>query len=413
MFVSSRVKDINESITLKLNAMASEMADSGRSIFNLTAGQLPFRPPNEFTDFIKAEVNFLKSFQYTPVPGFKELRKKFMSYVEKSRHIDFSKSGVDFDCIISNGGKHSLANVIWSLIDPGDEVIILAPYWVSYPQLVQFCRGIPVIIQSSIFDAFTPNIEDIRRAICPKTKAIIINSPNNPSGIHYSKQWMKEFGELMLDYPDITIINDEIYYELSYFDPGPTYFYQQYPQLLKQTVIVDGISKSLASTGLRIGFCVAPQNMVQAMSKLQGQTTSGANALIQRALINCDFDMFSHYLTPIKNHLRSNAQTVQELLRKADLANCWYQTTSAFYYMMDFSSAPVIEHYRKDKDDHNDYAHQIAEDLLASEGVAIVPGTDFGIPNSARMSLVLESGPFTEAMGKLIHFMKRGPKLSS
>lgn len=409
MLVSSRVRDINESITLKLNARAMELSESGKNIYNLTAGQLPFRPMNEFVEQIKNELNFLKSFQYSPVAGFKDLRTKVMKYIEKTRNIDLGVLGDKFDCIISNGGKHSLANALWSLVDPGDEVIVLAPYWVSYPQLIKFCRGVPIIVNSGLFETFSPSIDEIRKAISDKTKMIIVNSPNNPAGIHYSKDWMKDFGLLLKENPQICVISDEIYFELSYFDPGPTYFYQYYPELLERTIIIDGISKALASTGLRIGFGIAPTNIADAMAKLQGQTTSGANSLIQRALAQVDFDLIPSFVTPIRGHLRHNAQIVQDYLRNAGLAKSWYQSTSAFYFLLDFSNTPLMNNYREDAHDRSDYSHQISEDLLNKHSIAVVPGADFGAPNCARISLVMESGPLKESFERIVNFMKTTP----
>ena len=166
--------------------------------------------------------------------------------VEKTRKINFDAAGVDADCVVTNGGKHAIANVLGTLINPEDEVILLAPFWVSYPAIIKFCHGVPVTVTSSIFDVYTPSIDDIRAKITDKTKAIIVNSPSNPSGVNYSDEWMNDFGELMKEYPNIGIISDEIYYQLYYFDPKPTYFYQKHPELLKRTVIVDGISKTLA-----------------------------------------------------------------------------------------------------------------------------------------------------------------------
>jgi len=398
MELSYRVRDIKESITLKLNAKAMELAESGRHIFNLTAGQLPFRPLNEFVDLIRSELNFVRSYQYSPVAGFQDLRQKIMNYVQKSRGINFKDHDIEFSCMVSNGAKHCLSNVLGALIEPGDEIIILAPYWVSYPQMVKFCRGVPITISSNIFDVFIPSLEEIKRAISSKTKAIIINSPNNPTGTHYSDSWMKGFGELMLENPHVNIISDEIYYELFYFDPRPTYFYHHFPQLLSRTVIVDGISKTLASTGLRIGYTVGPKDLIDVLTKLQGQTTSGANSLIQRALVHFDFDMVAEYLGPIKGHLRSNAQIVRENYRDYNLAHCWYQPFSAFYYMVDFTRTPLMNDYRKGPDDKEDYADQICLDFLEKYGVAMVPGGDFGMPNAARISLVLEKEQFAEAM---------------
>jgi aspartate aminotransferase len=400
MNYSSRVRSISESVTLKLNAKAMELQDQGRLVYNLTAGQLPFRPDGRFVECVQKELAFLKSYQYCPVAGFNELRSKVLKYIENSRNVTFPKDQ-QFDVVVSNGAKHSLINILMTIIDPSDEVILLAPYWVSYSQMVNLCDGESIIVGSNVYDCFTPSIEDIRKSISHKTKAIILNSPNNPTGTHYSKEWMDEFGKLMLEHPDIWIISDEIYYELYYFDPKPAYFYQIYPELLKRTVIVDGISKTLACTGLRIGYAVAPKELVSLMTRLQGQTTSGASSLIQRALVNFDFELQNEFLEPIKVHLRNNSKIVREAYRRANLDSEWYQTTSAFYYLVDFSRTPLMNKFKQNEEDPGDYATEICDLLLEKDGLVMVPGTDFGVKNAARISLVMESGPFEEAMSKL------------
>ncbi len=408
MELSSRVKGMPESVTLKLNSKAMELAEKGLQVYNLTAGQLPFRPPQDFIDSIRSELDFLKSYQYSPVAGFVDLRKKIIQHVESARGINFSSDvldGVDFDCVISNGAKHSISNILGALIDPGDEVIIIAPYWISYPEMIKFCRGTPVVVSSSIFDVFTPPLAEIKKAISEKTKAIIINSPNNPAGVHYSDEWMSEFADLLLEHPNIAVISDEIYFEVCYYDPKPTYFYQKKPELLKRTIIVDGISKAFASTGLRIGYCVAPKNICKGIENLQGQLTSSANSLVQRAMMNYNFSNSSQFLTPVKNHLRDNATIIREKLKDNDLMKCWYQPVSAFYFMIDFTQAPVFKKYQKDKTDTTDYSVQICEDMLNTLGVVIVPGTDFGMSNSARISLVLHKEVFSEAIEKIVKFM--------
>ena len=426
MRLNQRVRGLNESITMKLNTRAMALAEEGLKIYNLTAGQLPFRTLPEFVELIKAELNFIRSFQYPPVAGLPELRKKVLEYFERSRNLNLENitaeirksekpaneededetvgpdKTFEFTSIICNGAKHALSSVFGSLIDPGDEVIILTPYWVSYPEMVRLYRGEPIIINSSIFDVFVPNLDDIRRAMGHKTKAIVINTPNNPTGTHYSNEWMKGFADLMMEHPDVAIISDEIYYEVFYFDPRPTYFYQYRPELLKRTVIVDGISKTLAATGLRLGWAIGPKHFLEGVSKLQGHTTSGASSLIQRALVHLDFSMIEHYLTPIKAHLRLNAQVIREKYRDYGLAHTWYQPFSAFYYMVDFSRAPLMKKYKKSEEDKTDYSHQICQDFLDQYGVAMVPGTSFGMPNSARISLVLEKEQFKEAMDILV-----------
>jgi aspartate aminotransferase len=408
MKFSKRISDITESVTLKLNARAVELKKQGKRIFNLTAGQLPFRPSSGLVEKINSNTNFLMSFQYTPVAGIPDLRSKFIKHVEETRNIDFGASeikNIDFDCIISNGAKHSIFLSLWSLVGAGDEVVILSPFWVSYPEMIKLCGAKPVKVDSNIFDNFEPDLDKIRKAITSNTKAIIINSPTNPTGTHYRVEWMNDFGKLMLEFPDITIISDEIYYQLVYFDPRPTYFYQKYPELLSRTIIVDGISKILASTGIRIGFSIAPKEIVKSMSKLQGHTTSGANSLIQKALIDYDLSDIEVFLSPIKDHLRLNAKILRNSFREENMPQVWYQTVSAFYFLIDFSECPVMKKYSKGVDDKNDYATVICEDILNNLGVAIVPSTDFGIANSARISLVLEPKDFEEAVKIILKFL--------
>jgi aspartate aminotransferase len=405
MELSSRVRGMQESVTLRLNSKAMELTEDGKQVYNLTAGQLPFRPPQDLIESIRSELDFLKSFQYSPVAGFLDLRKKIMNHIESSRGINYSSLDEEFDCVISNGAKHSISNILGALINPSDEVIIISPYWNSYPEMIKFCRGVPIEVKSSIFDVFTPPLAEIRKAISERTKVIIINSPNNPSGIHYSEEWMMEFGQILLENPHVNVISDEIYFEVVYYDPKPTYFYQKYPELLKRTVIVDGISKAFASTGLRIGYCIAPKNVCKGIENLQGQLTSSANSLIQRALINYNFSNSHQFLTPVKNHLRENSNIIRDKFKDANIMKCWYQPVSAFYFMIDFSQTPIFTKYKKDKNDKTDYSYQICDDILDQLGVVIVPGTDFGMPNSARISLVLQATTFAEAMDKIVQFL--------
>lgn len=403
MYLSSRVKEANDSVTLKVNEKINKLSKSGKHIYNMTAGQLPFKPAPEFIKVVGQQLNFLKSYQYSPVQGFSELNIKFMNYVEKKRAIEFKADEMEFDCIVSNGSKHTLYNILGALLNPGDEVILLTPYWVSYPEMIKFWGGVVQVVKSNAFDAFTPHIEDIKKVISQRTKAIIINSPNNPAGIHYSDKWMKEFAEFIKGHPEIAIISDELYSELFYFDPKPTYFYQYEPALLKQTIIVDGISKSFACTGLRVGFCIGDKKLIDGMTKIQSQTTSGANSLIQKSLMEFDFDLLENFFDPVKIQLRQCAQIVRERFRAENLSHCWYQTMSGFYYFIDFTRMPFFEKWIDEQ--NSDKSEEIVNAILEETGVALVPGAAFGYPNSARMSMTLELAPFEEALTKLLKFL--------
>jgi aspartate aminotransferase len=403
MLLSSRVKGLSYSITMKLNEKALNMTDEGKVIYNLSGGQLPIKPLPEFIEKIHHQLNFLKSYQYSPVAGFPNLRKKLTKYVTEARNLPPETFETDFDCIVSNGSKHVIYNALGALIDPGDEVILLAPFWVSYPEMVKFWGGTPQVVKSNVFDAFVPAIEDIRKVMTPRTKAIIVNSPNNPTGVHYSEAWMKEFAAFLHEFPDLIVLSDEVYSEIYYFDPKPSYFYQFDPTLLSRTIIIHAISKTLASTGLRLGYAIGPADLINAMGKIQGQTTSGPNSLIQRALMDFDLKFVETFLGPVKHHIRQNAAHLREKFRDSNLGHCWYQSTSAFYFMIDFSRTPMFARFESDKD----HSYAIADELLQNEGITVVPGSDFGLPNSARIALVIEEVPFQEAISKIIKYLKR------
>lgn len=406
MFLSSRVKNINEPVTLKLNEKAQELHDSGVHVYNLTLGQLPFKPIPEFTNKIVAQVNFLKSFQYSPPAGFADLREKFMQSLEQSRGVKFDRS--QYDCVISNGAKHTIYNILGAVVDPGDEVVIISPYWISYPEMIKFWGGVPIVVKTKSYNAYIPDIDELKKVLTSRTKMIIINSPNNPSGLHYPDSWMQEFGNMMMEFPDTWILSDEIYCDLYYYDPKPSFYYQKKTELLARTIIVEGISKTYASPGLRIGYCVAPTKLAEAVTLIQSQTTSGPSSLIQRALMELDFQKNLEYLNPIKAHLRRNADILREAFRKANLSNCWYQTLSAFYFTLDFSLTPCYQIYKKEND--SDVSTQICEDLLREKSVALIPASDFGLTNAARISLVLDKEPFTHAMERLTEFLNSTPK---
>lgn len=403
MRLSSRSRYLHDSITMKLNEKSLELTEAGKVIYNLSNGQLPIKPPASFIEKIHHELNFFKSYQYSPSAGFPSLRKKLLNHFIQTRKLPYEAIEADWDTIVSNGSKHSLYNAFGAIVDPDDEVILLAPYWVSYPEMVKFWGGKPVVVKSNVFDAFVPAIEDIKKAITSKTKVIVINSPNNPSGVHYSEAWMKDFTNLLLEHPDIVIISDEVYSDICYFDPRPTYFYQYDNKLLERTIIVHAISKSLAATGLRLGWAIAPKKVVEVMAKIQGQTTSAPNSLIQRAVLNFDLAEVDNFLIPVRNHIRQNAAILREKFREANLGHCWYQSTSAFYFMIDFSRTPMFARYTGE----GDFSHKIADEILEEEGITLVPGNDFGIPNTGRISLVIEEIPFQEALSKIINYLKR------
>lgn len=405
MEVSTKVSEIAESVTLKLNAKAVKLAESGKTVYNLTAGQLPFMPMSEFVELLHKQTQELKSYQYSPAAGFPNLREAIVKNIARTRDIDFSVVKEGVDAIVSNGAKHSLYNVLTALLNPSDEVILLAPYWISYTEMIKLCGGKPVFVNTSMDEQFVPDLAKIKAAITPKTKAIMVNSPNNPSGTFYPKKWMEELADILIENPHVNLISDEIYYELSYSGEKPTFPYQFKPELLDRTIIIDGISKTLACTGLRLGYIVAPKSLTVPVSKLQGQTASGSNSLIQRTLFDLGLDKSEAFLSPINKHLSENSQLVKEKLEEYGLDDCWYPSSAAFYYMVDFSKAPAFSRFDDGKG--TDFAAKICEEVLIDHGVAMVPGTDFGMPNSGRISLVLDRAPFSKALDILFKYLSK------
>lgn len=405
MKASARVQKINESITLKLNSKAVALAKSGRTIYNLTAGQLPFRPHEDLIKGIISETKFLKSFQYSPVAGMAELRDKALNYFKESRGIESTAEVDNLSCIISNGAKHGLTNILAALLNPGDEVIVIAPYWLSYPQIIELWDGVMVTVVAGRHNGFIPLVEEIEEKITSKTKAILLNSPNNPTGIYYDKAWMKSFADLLEQHEEIAIISDEIYYDLNYFDPKPSCFYQLSPSLLSRTIVLDGVSKNLACTGLRIGYTFAPESFIKDLIRLQGQTTSSSNSLVQNGLGHLDSSHISEFLKPIKAHLRKNSAVLRDKMFEYGLGDSHYQTNGAFYFVFDLSRTPYFKSLGKDSDE--DLSVEICEAILEKTGVATVPLSDFGIKNATRLSLVLSEREIAQALDLFLKFLTK------
>ena len=405
--IAKRLEVLSSSITLKQNEKVQKLLETGVLVYNLTSGQLPYKPIAEFQNAISNQTKYLKSFQYSPISGLRELKRKFFRKWCNDRQLNEHDMSEKLYCLISNGSKQSLYNLFGSILNPDDEVILFTPYWISYPQMIELWGGKIVPLMSYSHDGYRPDLNELKKLITKKTKAILVNSPNNPAGIHYDYEWMKQLSQIVTEFPQLYLISDEVYADLSYFDPKPSYFYQFSPELLDRTIIVHGISKNLCSTGLRIGYTFAHPEIIKAMEKIQSHSTSGANTLIQRALLEFDFNLNDEFLAPILENLRTNTNTLRESFRLHNLGSCWYQTTSAFYFMLDFARTPYFEKFQsKSKNKINDYSSEITDEILDKTNIALVPGNEFGYPNSARMTLTLQPSPFREAVDLLAQFLK-------
>ena len=259
-------------------AKARELKDKGIDIIGLSLGEPDFNTPeyikNAAIEAIKDNYN-----SYTPVDGYAELKKSISLKFKRDNKLDYKSNQI----VVSTGAKQSIANVVQALVKPGEEVILLAPFWVSYSAIVLMAEGVPKIINSDISSNFKVNADEIERAISPKTKMIILNSPNNPSGSVFSESELKKIAQVLSKYQNIFVISDEIYEHINY---GVNHIsFASIDGMYERTITVNGIAKAFAMTGWRIGYIGAPEWIAKACTKLQGQVTSGANCIAQKATI--------------------------------------------------------------------------------------------------------------------------------
>lgn len=276
--ISNRLNQLEESATLAMTQKSRALKEQGIDVINLSIGEPDFNTPAFIKESAKKALDDNYT-HYTPVPGYLPLREAIVKKLKRDNGVDYTANQV----VVSTGAKQSISNVFLSIINPEDEVIIPAPYWVSYVDMVKLAEGNAVIIQSDIEHDFKIKPEEIESHITNKTKAFIFSSPCNPTGTVYTKEELKKIAEVLAKYPHIIIISDEIYEHINF--GGQHESIAQFEEVKNQVVIVNGVSKGFAMTGWRLGFIAAPLEIAQACSKLQGQTTSGTNSIAQRAAI--------------------------------------------------------------------------------------------------------------------------------
>ena len=279
MDLSQRILSLQPSATMAINAKAQEMRAQGRKVISLAVGEPDFVTPDHIIVAAKQALDegFVK---YTPVPGIPELRDAVAGYFNRFYQVKPEREEV----MVSNGGKHCLYNLFQCLLDPGDEVLILAPYWVSYPAMVQLAQGMPVFVPAAAEDNFLVSVDKLDRAVTDRTRAIIINTPSNPTGCHYTQEQLNELADWARS-KDIFIISDEIYDQLVYEPARPASLAGFWAENKDRAAIVNGLSKSMAMTGWRVGFCLAHRDLIKAMIKFQGQSTPNICSIAQKGAV--------------------------------------------------------------------------------------------------------------------------------
>jgi len=388
MIVSERLANVNESATLAMSQKSRELQALGNDVINLSIGQPDFNTPDHIKAAAIDAINNNIS-KYTPVPGLPVLREAVCKKFKRDNNLSFSPSQI----VASNGAKQSIANIILSLVGPGDEVIIPAPYWVSYIEIVNLSQATNVVIKAGIEQDFKITPEQLENAITPKTKIFLFSSPSNPTGNLYTKDELKALADVFAKHPHVTIISDEIY-ELITFE-GKHESIAQFENVKDRVVIVNGVSKGYAMTGWRIGYIAAPQWIADACNKLQGQYTSGACSISQMASA-----------AALTGTQEPSAAMKEVFLRRRNLVVKMAKEIKgmkvnvpqgAFYLFPDVSS-----YFGKSYENYTiNNASDLALYLLETMYVATVSGDAFGSPECLRFSYATSDDALVEAMTRI------------
>ena len=387
-FLTDKVNNLAASATLAMAAKARELRSKGVDVIGLSLGEPDFNIPEFIKEAAVKAINDNYN-SYTPVDGYVDLKKAISRKFSRDNNLNYSASQI----VVSTGAKQSIANVIEAMINPGDEVILLAPFWVSYSAMIEICGGIPVIVKSDINSNFKVTASKIKDNITSKTKMIIVNSPNNPSGSVYNENELRQIGKMLMDYPKIFVLSDEIYEHINY---GVKHFsFASIPEMYDRTITVNGVAKAFAMTGWRIGYLGAPEWLAKACTKLQGQSTSGANCIAQKATIaalNANVNQIKYMI----DEFRERRELIIDLLSEIEgfkLNN----PDGAFYIFPDISYffGKTINGFEiKNSTDFSLF-------ILEKAHVATVTGEAFGSPNNIRISYAASRENIKKAVDRI------------
>ena len=389
--LADRILSMKASATLEMTSKSRALKDKGIDVIALSIGEPDFDTPMHIKEAGKKAIDDNVT-HYPPVPGFAELKQAIADKFKRDNKLDFKPSQI----VVSNGAKQSIANILMCILNEGDEVIIPAPYWVSYPSMVQLANGKSVFIETNIEDDFKVTPEQVKATLTDRTKAFLFSSPSNPTGSVYTVEELEALAEAFRDYPDVVIISDEIY-EHNVFE-GKHNSIASFPWVKEQTIVVNGVSKGFAMTGWRIGYIAAPEVIAAACSKLQGQYTSGAGTISQMAALEAiatDPNQ-SAEIKMMVDSFRERRNFLIELLKdvpgvKTNVPN------GAFYLFPDFSY-----YFGKSNGDIKiENSTDLSLYLLDKAHVALVPGEAFGSPECVRISYAAAKEQIAEAVERI------------
>jgi aspartate aminotransferase len=385
--LSDRILSMEESATLAMTRKSRELRAQGKDIISLSLGEPDFFTPQFIKDAAieGMEQNYT---MYSPVPGYDDLRDAIANKFNRDNHIPYKREHI----VVSTGAKQSIANLVMAVINPGDEVIIPAPYWVSYAEIVKVAGGIPVVVPTSIDADFKFTAAQFQAAITPKSKMMMFSSPCNPTGTVYTKEELRALADVLNANPSLIVMSDEIYEHINFV--GHHYSIAQFPDVFDQIVTVNGVSKAWAMTGWRVGYIGAPKNIADACNKIQGQFTSGTCSIAQRATIaavNADPAILKDMVAAFE----SRRELVLNALNAMSGVKC-NRPGGAFYVFPDISSF----FGKKAGDQIINTAEELCMYLL-DKGVALVSGEAFCVANCMRISYAASEETLTEAMKRI------------
>jgi aspartate aminotransferase len=390
--LSKRVQAIKPSPTLAVTARASKLKAEGKDIIGLGAGEPDFDTPQHIKDSAIAAIN--KGFtKYTAVGGTPSLKQAIIAKFKRDNGLDYTAKQI----LVSCGGKQSFFNLALAVINPGDEVIIPAPYWVSYPDIVIIAEGKPVIVQTGIEQNFKMSAAQLAAAITTKTKIVVINSPSNPSGAVYCLEELQALGEVLRKYPQILIATDDMYEHIALRDEKFVNILNACPDLYSRTMVLNGVSKSYAMTGWRIGYAAGPEHIITAMENVQSQSTSNPTSISQvaaEAALNGD----QGCIAPMLKAFRERHLFVVDALNKIPGVKC-IMSGGAFYAFPDVRPVITALYQKSIIKEATDVA--LSEYLLEQAGVAIVPGSAFGSEGYIRLSFATSMENLKNAISRI------------
>lgn len=392
--LSRLVLEMNESATIKMAQMARDLKSKGHDVIDLSLGEPDFDTPNHIKEAAKQalDAGFTK---YTPVPGLVELRQAIVNKFKRDNGLEFGINQI----VVSNGAKQTIANLCLAMLDPGDEVILFAPYWVSYAEIVKMCGGVPVEVGAGVEQDFKVTADQVAAAITDRTKAVLFSSPCNPTGSVYGKEELEAIAEVIAPHEQIVIISDEIYEYINF--TGKHASIGAVSSVKHRTVTVNGFAKGFAMTGWRLGYMGGPAYLAAACAKIQGQFTSGANSFSQKAAaFALEADLAPTW--KMRDEFLQRRNIVIELLEKIPgfIVN---KPEGAFYVF------PDISHYfgKSDGNVTIKTADDFCEFLLLNAYVGVVGGDSFGAPDCFRISYAASEASLRNAIGRIAEAVKK------